>query len=93
MPTITVKVEIPEELREQFAARVRAHGGDQSGYIREVLERELRTPSPDPQMTFREIFAPAEEGFQATGMSEEDLVEFTEEEIKRYRAERRMREA
>ena len=90
--TFTVEVRIPNELRERFDARVREHGGDQDQYIREVLERDLRTEAPHPAMSFREIFAPSQEGFAAAGMSDESLSDFIEAEVKTFRAERRARE-
>lgn len=92
MHTVTVQVSIPDDLREQFDSRVRAHGGDQGQYVRELLVRDLRAESPHPGMTFREIFAPTQEGFGATGMTDEELAEFAEQEVKQYRAERPARE-
>ncbi len=89
MHTITVEVCIPDDLRDRFDARVREHGGDQGKYLREVLERDLRAQAPHAGMTFREIFAPSQEGFAATGMSDEELSDFVEGEVKAYRAERR----
>lgn len=92
METISVELSLPDDLREQFEARVQAHGGDQGRYIREVVERDLRGEVPLSGMTFREIFAPAQEGFAATGMTDEGLSEFVEAEVKAYRAERQARE-
>jgi plasmid stability protein len=92
MHTITVKVSLPDELRERFEARVQEHGGDQERYVREVLERDLTGERPHPELTFREIFAPSQEGFTQTGLSDEDLAEAVEAEVKLYRAERRARE-
>jgi hypothetical protein len=87
MTTITIEVSVPDDLRERFEARVRAHGGDQSRYVGEVVERDLRAEAPHPGMSFREIFAPAQEGFAATGMTEEVLADFVEAEVKAYRME------
>jgi hypothetical protein len=92
MRSITVEVSLPEELLEQFDARVQAHGGDQARYVREVLERDLRGKPPHGEMTFREIFAPSQEGFVATGMSDEALADAVEAEVRVYRAERRAQE-
>jgi hypothetical protein len=90
--TFTVDVCIPSDLRERFDARVREYGGDPEKYIREVLERDLRAEAPHHEMTFREIFAPSQQGFTGTGMSEEALSDFVEVDVKTYRAERRERE-
>jgi hypothetical protein len=87
-----VEVSIPDDLRERFDARVREHGGDQAQYVREVLERDLRVEAPHRERTFCDIFGPSQEGFAATGMSDEALSDFVEAEVKTYRAERRERE-
>lgn len=92
MHTFTVEVTLPDELRERFDARVQEHGGDHARYIREVLERDLTGGLPHQEMTFREIFAPSQEGFAATGLSDEELAEAVEAEVKAYRAARRERE-
>jgi hypothetical protein len=89
MHTISVKVSLPEELLERFDARVEQHGGDQAEYVRQVIERDLRAEPPQRETTFREIFAPSQEGFIATGMTDEALTEVVEAEVKSYRAERR----
>jgi hypothetical protein len=88
---LTIEVNLPDDLRERFEARVREHGGDQGQYFRNLLERDLRVETPHPGMTFREIFAPSQEGFAATGMTDEELSDFVEAEVKAYRAERRAR--
>ena len=94
MSTITIKVTIPEELRERFEARVQEHGGDQIDYLRELLERDLNGEErPHAGMTFAEIFAPCAEDFAATGMTDEELAEWVEAEVKASRAERRARRA
>jgi hypothetical protein len=43
-------------------------------------------------MTFREIFSPSQAGFDKIGMTDDELSDFLEAEVKAYRAERRDRE-
>jgi hypothetical protein len=93
MDTFTIEVAIPENLRERFEARVRARGGDHASYVREVVERDLQADAPHAGMTFKEIFASSQEGFDTTGTSDDELSEFIEAEVKQYRAERRARES
>jgi hypothetical protein len=47
---------------------------------------------PHAGMTFTEILAPLQQDFEATGMTDEELGEFIDAEIKAHRAERRARE-
>ena|SRR5579871_4359412 len=41
MQTFTIEVSIPDELRQQFEARLKAHGGDTRQYVQEVIARDL----------------------------------------------------
>lgn len=92
MHMFTVGIQVPDELRDRFEERVREHGGDQEQYLRQLLERDLRAGVPHARMTFREIFAPSQEGFAASGMTGDELGEFVEAEVKAYRAEKRASE-
>lgn len=47
---------------------------------------------PHAGMTFEEILTPLHEDFEETGMTDEELGEFIDAEIKAYRAERRAKE-
>jgi hypothetical protein len=80
---------IPGELLRRLDERVRERGSDRSEYICEVLEKELAEETPHAGMTFREIFAPSQDGFDQSGMTDEELSDFIEAEVKTYRAERR----
>ena len=56
----------------------------------ETVETKAATPvTPHAGMTFAEILAPAQQGFEESGMTEEELDDFIEAEIKAYRAEKR----
>src|SRR5688500_18580904 len=73
MHTFTVEVRLPADLRKRSDARVRAHGGDQSQYVREVLERDLRADAPHPGMTFQELLSLASGPSPADQMTDEEL--------------------
>ena len=90
MAALTVEVTIPEALRERFEARVQAHGGDPTDYLRELLERDLNGDErPHAGMSFREILAGTEEGFAASRMTDDELAEFLNAKVHAYRAEQR----
>lgn len=87
----TIEVKLSDELLKRLDERIRERGGDRSRYIQEVLEKDL-CGTPHAGMTFAEILAPLQQDFEATGMTEEELGEFIEAEIKAYRAERGAKE-
>ena len=59
-------------------------------YVREVLERDLKREVPHPEMTFQELLALASGLSPADQMTDEELAEFAEAEVKAHRAERRV---
>ena len=77
------------DMQGRFEARVREQGGDEREYIREVLERDLRAGAPNAGMTLAELMSLASGASPADQMSEEELAEFAEREVRAYRAEKR----
>ena len=57
----------------------------------EKLDRIAGEP-PHTSTTFRQIFAPSQAGFDQTGITDDELSDFLEAEVKAYRAERRAKE-
>ena len=55
--------------------------------VQAIKPREHKSPA-----TFSEIFMPTLAGFQATGLTDDELSEAIEAEVKAYRAERRLSE-
>ena len=47
---------------------------------------------PHAEMTFWQIFVPSQAGFDQTEMTNDELSDFLEAEVKAYRAERRAKE-
>ena len=61
MGPITVEISIPEDLRQRFEARVRAHGGDTGQYVQEVVARDLFAMSdPERQRLIDDAFEHAD---------------------------------
>jgi hypothetical protein len=89
MHSLTVEVRIPDELRERFEARVREHGGNEGEYLSGLLERDLRAEVPHAGMTFHKLLSLASGPSPADAMTDEELAEFAEAEVKAYRAEKR----
>ena len=78
MYSFTVEVRVPEDLRDEFDARVRAHGGDPILYLSEVLERDLRSGAPGAGLPFQELLSLASGPSPADDMTDEELTEFAE---------------
>jgi predicted DNA-binding protein len=91
MQTHTIEVTgVPDDLLTRLDRRMREQGRDRSQFIRELIEQNLEAQEqPDAGMAFREIVAPLQEDFEATGMTDEQLGELIDAEIKGFRAERR----
>jgi metal-responsive CopG/Arc/MetJ family transcriptional regulator len=91
MDTYTIEVTgIPEDLLQRLDKWMREQGRDRSQFIREIIEEKLQEhEKPQSGKTFAEILAPLQQDFEATGMSDEELGDFIDAEIKAHRAERR----
>lgn len=89
MHNFTIEVSIPDSLRERFEARVRAHGGDERQYVREVVERDLQGEAPSTSMSLSDLLSLASGPTPADQLSEAELAEFAEAEVKAHRAEKR----
>lgn len=87
--TFTVELTVPDDLRERFDARVRRSGGDRARYLREVLERDLRAEPAEPGMGFAELLSLASAPAPADQMTDDELAQFAEYEVKAHRAEKR----
>ena len=66
---MSATITIPTDLETKMAARAEALGLSLEQYTREVLERDVKTP------TLRELFAPVREEIKASGTTDEELLE------------------
>ncbi len=84
-------IPIREALYERLATLATRRGKKVEDVADEILTETLEKTAAPPHsgMTFAEIFAPVQEDFDASGMTDEELSEFVEAEVKTYRAERR----
>ncbi len=75
-----VVTDIPEELVQRLDARVREHGGDRAGFIRELLQRVLDgEPAPQAEPSLDALLAPIRQGFEASGLTDDELDKLFEE--------------
>ena len=82
---MVLKVPISPEAEARLKAQAAATGVDPDALAARVLEREFCRPSLD------EVLAPLREEFEASGMTEEELIELLETAKHEMRAERRAR--
>ncbi len=70
---------ISDQLLKLLDRRVSQTGSDRSGYILELLRKDL-LETPHPEMTFEQILSPVHRHVQESHISKEDLEELFEDE-------------
>lgn len=71
---MNVTIALPPELTPKLESAARRQGRDVASYIRELVVKEVTTP------TLEEILAPARAQFAASGLSEEEFDQLFEQE-------------
>jgi hypothetical protein len=82
---MTIQVEFPPATLERLQAEARASGKDVETFVREAVEQKLARR----KRTFADILKPIQDAVDASGMSEQDVDELLESELRTTRAERR----
>ena len=82
---MTIKVDLPPATFERLQAEAQASGKDVETFVREAVEQKLARR----KRTIAEILKPIQDAVDASGMSEQDVDELLEGELRATRAERR----
>jgi hypothetical protein len=82
---MTITVDFPPATLERLQAEAKASGKDVETFVREAVEQKLARRN----RTFAEIVKPMHDAVDASGMSDQDLDELLEGELRATRAERR----
>jgi hypothetical protein len=82
---MTIKVDLPPATFERLQAEAQASGKDVETFVREAVEQKLARR----KRTFAEILKPIHDAVDASGVSEQDVDELLEGELRATRAERR----
>jgi predicted transcriptional regulator len=82
---MTIKVDFPPATLERLQAEAQACGKDVETFVREAVEQKLARR----KRTFAEILKPSHDAVDASGMSEQDVDELLENELRTTRAEQR----
>jgi hypothetical protein len=82
---MTITVDFPPATLERLQAEAQASGKDVETFVREAVEQKLARRN----RTFAEILKPIHDAVDASGMSETDVDDLLEGELRAARAERR----
>lgn len=90
---MTILIELHPDEERELQERAQTRGQELPEYVRHVLKEHIRY-IPDPataSKTFDQILAPVREGWQQSGMKEEEITALFEETRDEVRKERRAR--
>lgn len=73
---MTVVLELKPETEKALQKKAKAKGFEIIPYLEKLIEKDIETES---EMTFAEIFAPIQKGFEESGMSEDEILEMFEQ--------------
>jgi hypothetical protein len=79
---MTIKVDFPPAVLERLEAAAQASGKDVETFVREVVEQKLARR----QKTFAEVLKPIHDAVDASGLSEQDVDQLLESELRAARA-------
>ena len=82
---MTITINLPLATLAQLKAEAHATGKDVDTVVREAVEANLARR----KQTFAEILKPVHDEVEASGMSEEEVNELLDKELKAVRAQRR----
>jgi len=86
----SIEVHLPEDLLQQIDERARDLGGGRERLILEWIEKGIKgEQAPYSDMTFSELLARMSGPSPADAMTDAEVAEFAESEVRAYRAEKR----
>jgi len=91
---MTISIELAPDEEQKLEEKARAHGQIVSEYVRELIRKELNGGPGTQQAkstTFDEILAPIREGWEQSGMTEDEIMDLFEETRAEVRREWRER--
>ena len=90
MQTYTIQVSgISGDVMQLLLERAQSRGKELTEYVLFVLEQEVHH---EEKMTFRDVFVTSGAGFEKSGMSDDELSDFLEAEVRSYRQEQSSQE-
>ena len=89
---MTISITLTPDQERKLEVIARRNGKDPSAYVNEVVTAYLNGVESRGEKTFEEILAPIWEGWQQSGMTEEEIDDLFTQELQEVRKERRQRE-
>jgi hypothetical protein len=88
---MTLTIQLAPTTEQRLRERAASAGQTVEGFVQQLLEREVRTDNgtPTPCPGIAAILRPVQEGFEQSGMTEEELTEFLTEVRDEVRREKR----
>jgi hypothetical protein len=90
---MTITIELRPEEERMLRERARKSGQELPEYVHRLLEEHIRS-APHPEAapkTFDQILTPTREGWQQSGMTDEEIDDLFQQELQEVRRERRQR--
>lgn len=86
---MTITLELKPETQRKLEVLAAKKGQGVADYVNEIVEKTVQTETAvHAGMAFDEVLEPFRQGFEQSGMTEEELEEFLESELKAVRSER-----
>jgi len=86
---MSIWITLTSDEEQKLGELARARGKDLSTFAGEVMTAYLNIANPNVPSTFEEILAPIWEGWAASRMTDVELDDLFEQELRRVRNERR----
>lgn len=89
---MTITLELQPETQRKLETLATKNGQDVPEYLGYLIDQTVRdksAPTLPVERTFDEILAPFRQGFDESGMNEEETTTLFDEELKAVRAERK----
>ena len=89
-PTMTITITLTPEEERKLADLARARGKDPAAHAHDVVTAYLNGANQRGTKSFEEILAPIWEGWQKSGMTDGEVDDLFERELREARRERRL---
>lgn len=90
---MTIRITLTPDQGRKLEALARQSGQEPSAYVIDVVTADLNGLESKKEKTFDEIVAPVWEGWQQSGVAEEEIDDLFRQELEEVRRERRQRKA
>lgn len=90
---MTINITLTPEQERTLQDLARRSGKDPAAYVQKVVAAHLSRARHQPVKTLEKILTPIWEGWRHSGMTEDEIDEFFDQELQEVRRERRQQKA